>query len=205
MVPPGARRAKATTLSDLTKIELDPRHKNSRVLYNRPASFRTFPRWNMNMTNLDDRQADKYDELVEVIDDHGNRKIGAASPAVTLLKYFKKGVRHIQIRTGPVRHQEVLIAPALGFFGFNFRPLVKGILPTIWSRSHTCTKRPRNSGLPTWRLLRRRPLRARSSHRLTAGSRSTRFHTARTGSRHARAPSTSPSCCVPCPRLSTCR
>ena len=80
------------TLAELyAKIELDPRHKNSRVLYNEPASFRTFPRWNMNMTNLDDRQADKYDELVEVIDAaRGNRKIGAASPAVTLLKIFKE-------------------------------------------------------------------------------------------------------------------
>ena len=26
------------------KIELDPRHKNSRILYNEPANFRTFPR-----------------------------------------------------------------------------------------------------------------------------------------------------------------
>jgi len=82
----------AATLSTLyKKIELDPRHKNSRVLYNEPATFRTFPRWNMNMTNLDDRQADKYDELVEVIEAaQGNRKIGAASPAVTLLKIFKE-------------------------------------------------------------------------------------------------------------------
>lgn len=81
----------AATLSKLyEKIERDPRHKNSRVLYNEPATFRTFPRWNMNMTNLDDRQADKYDELVEVIDAaRTNRKIGAASPAVTLLKIFK--------------------------------------------------------------------------------------------------------------------
>lgn len=81
----------APTLAALyKKIELDPRHKNSRILYNEPASFRTFPRWNMNMTNLDDRQADKYDELVEVIDAaRGNRKIGSASPAVTLLKIFK--------------------------------------------------------------------------------------------------------------------
>lgn len=81
----------AATLSKLyEKIELDPRHKNSRVLYNEPASFRTFPRWNMNMTNLEDRQADKYDELVEVIEAaRTNRKIGAASPAVTLLKIFK--------------------------------------------------------------------------------------------------------------------
>lgn len=72
------------------KIELDPRHKNSRILYNEAASFRTFSRWNMNMTNLDDRQADKYDELVEVLDAaQGNRKIGSASPAVTLLKLFK--------------------------------------------------------------------------------------------------------------------
>ena len=81
----------AATLSRLyKKIELDPRHKNSRVLYNEPASFRTFPRWNMNMTNLDERQADKYDELMEVIDAvRSNRKIGSASPAVTLLKLFK--------------------------------------------------------------------------------------------------------------------
>ena len=81
----------AATLSALyKKIELDPRHKNSRVLYNEPATFRTFPRWNMNMTNLEDRQADKYDELVEVIDAaRTNRKIGMASPAVTLLKIFK--------------------------------------------------------------------------------------------------------------------
>lgn len=82
----------AATLSKLyDKIERDPRHKNSRVLYNEPATFRTFPRWNMNMTNLEDRQADKYDELVEVIDAaRTNRKIGAASPAVTLLKIFKE-------------------------------------------------------------------------------------------------------------------
>ena len=72
------------------KIELDPRHKNSRIIYNEPANFRTFPRWNMNMTNLDDRQADKYDELVEVLEAaQANRKIGSASPAVTLLKIFK--------------------------------------------------------------------------------------------------------------------
>ena len=80
----------ATLDSLYKKIELDPRHKNSRVLYNEPASFRTFARWNMNMTNLDDRQADKYDELLEVIDAaRTDRKIGAASPAVTLLKIFK--------------------------------------------------------------------------------------------------------------------
>jgi hypothetical protein len=81
----------AATLAKLyKKIELDPRHKNSRVLYNEPATFRTFPRWNMNMTNLEERQADKYAELVDVIDAaRTNRKIGAASPAVTLLKIFK--------------------------------------------------------------------------------------------------------------------
>lgn len=72
------------------KIEKDPRHKNSRILYNEPAKFRTFTRWSMNMTNLDDRQADKYNELVEVIDAaKTDRKIGAQSPAVTLLKIFK--------------------------------------------------------------------------------------------------------------------
>ncbi len=81
----------AATLTKLyKKIELDPRHKNSRVLYNEPASFRTFSRWTMNMTNLDDRQADKYDELVEVIEAaQTDRKIGATSPAVTLLRIFK--------------------------------------------------------------------------------------------------------------------
>lgn len=72
------------------KIELDPRHKNSRVLYNEPATFRTFPRWSMNMTNLNDRQADKYDELVEVLEAaQTGRKIGLMSPAVALLKMFK--------------------------------------------------------------------------------------------------------------------
>lgn len=82
----------AATLSKLyEKIELDSRHKHSRVLYNEPASFRTFSRWNMNMTNLEDRQADKYEELAEVIEAaKGNRKIGAASPAVTLLRMFKQ-------------------------------------------------------------------------------------------------------------------
>ena len=81
----------AATLAKLyKKIELDPRHKNSRILYNEPAAFRTFSRWTMNMTNLDDRQADKYDELVEVIEAaRTDRKIGAASPAVTLLRIFK--------------------------------------------------------------------------------------------------------------------
>ncbi len=81
----------AQTLQALyQKIEKDPRHKNSRVLYNEPAKFRTFTRWSMNMTNLEDRQADKYEELVEVIEAaKTDRKIGAASPAVTLLNIFK--------------------------------------------------------------------------------------------------------------------
>jgi hypothetical protein len=81
----------APTLAELfKKIEKDPRHKNSRMLYNEPAKFRTFTRWNMNMTNLEDRQADKYAELVDVIEAaKTDRKIGAASPAVTLLKIFK--------------------------------------------------------------------------------------------------------------------
>ena len=80
----------ASTLDKLyKKIELDPRHKNSRVLYNEPANFRTFPRWSMNMTNLNDRQADKYDELVEVLEAaQANRKIGSTPPAVALLKIF---------------------------------------------------------------------------------------------------------------------
>jgi hypothetical protein len=80
----------AATLDKLyKKIELDTRHKNSRVLYNEPANFRTFPRWSMNMTNLNDRQADKYDELVEVLEAaQTNRKIGSTSPAVALLKIF---------------------------------------------------------------------------------------------------------------------
>jgi hypothetical protein len=73
------------------KIEKDPRHKNTRVIYNEPAKFRTFGRWSMNMINLEDRQADKYNEMVEVIDAaKGNRKIGAASPAATLLKLFQQ-------------------------------------------------------------------------------------------------------------------
>jgi hypothetical protein len=80
----------ATLNSLYKKIEKDPRHKNSRILYNQPAKFRTFTRWSMNMTNLDDRQADKYNELVEVIEAaKTDRPIGAASPAVTLLNIFK--------------------------------------------------------------------------------------------------------------------
>ena len=79
-----------TLLKLYDKIENDTRHKNSRVLYNEPAKFRTFTRWTMNMTNLEDRQADKYNELVEVIEAaKTDRKIGTASPAVTLLKIFK--------------------------------------------------------------------------------------------------------------------
>lgn len=80
----------AATLQQLyQKIEGDPRHKNSRVLYNEPAAFRTFGRWSMNMTNLDNRQADKYDQLVDVIDAaRTNRKVGAATPAVALLRLF---------------------------------------------------------------------------------------------------------------------
>ena len=80
----------ASTLDKLyKKIELDPRHKNSRVLYNEPANFRTFPRWSMNMTNLNDRQADKYDQLVEVLEAaQANRKVGSTTPAVALLKMF---------------------------------------------------------------------------------------------------------------------
>ena len=82
----------AETLDSLYhKIEKDPRHKNTRVIYNEPAKFRTFGRWSMNMINLEDRQADKYNEMVEVIDAaKGNRKIGAASPAATLLKLFQQ-------------------------------------------------------------------------------------------------------------------
>lgn len=73
------------------KIEIVPRHKNSRVLYNEPAKFRTFSRWTMNMTNLEERQSDKYHQLVEVIEAaKTDRKIGAASPAATLLKIFRE-------------------------------------------------------------------------------------------------------------------
>ena len=81
----------AATLDTLYhKIEKDTRHKNSRILYNEPAKFRTFGRWSMNMTNLDNRQADKYNELLEVIEAaKTDRKIGSASPSVTLLKIFK--------------------------------------------------------------------------------------------------------------------
>jgi hypothetical protein len=81
----------APTLVKLfNKIEKDPRHKHSRLLYNEPAKFRTFTRWSMNMTNLDDRQADKYDELVDVIEAaKTDRKIGTTSPAVALLRMFK--------------------------------------------------------------------------------------------------------------------
>jgi hypothetical protein len=81
----------ASTLAVLyDKIANDRRHQDVRLLYNEPAAFRTFVRWTMNMTNLEDRQADKYDELVEIIEAaKAGRKINAISPAVTLLKLFK--------------------------------------------------------------------------------------------------------------------
>lgn len=82
---------KATLDTLYKKVEKDTRHKNSRVLYNEPAKFRLFSRWNMNMTNLDDKQADKYAKLAEVIEAaKKNSNIGAASPAVALLKLFKE-------------------------------------------------------------------------------------------------------------------
>ncbi|GGY17861.1 blue light sensor protein [Massilia dura] len=81
----------APTLASLyDKIAKDPRHRDLRLLYNEPAAYRTFVRWTMNMTNLEDRQADRYEELVEVIEAaKAGRKIHALSAAVTLLNIFK--------------------------------------------------------------------------------------------------------------------
>ncbi|WEF31413.1 BLUF domain-containing protein [Pseudoduganella chitinolytica] len=79
----------ATLAKLVARIENDPRHQDFRLLYNEPAKFRTFVRWSMNMTNLEDRQTDKYDELVDVIEAaKTDRKIGTLSPAVTLLRLF---------------------------------------------------------------------------------------------------------------------
>ncbi|HEX8606945.1 MAG TPA: BLUF domain-containing protein [Pseudoduganella sp.] len=80
----------AATLAALyDKIGKDQRHHGVRLLYSEPAAYRTFVRWTMNMTNLEDRQADKYEELVEIIEAaRAGRKINAISPAVTLLKLF---------------------------------------------------------------------------------------------------------------------
>lgn len=81
----------AATLTALyEKISKDARHKNLRLLYNEPAEFRTFTRWSMNMTNLDDRQSDKYEELVEIIEAaKAGRRIRSMSPAVVLLHMFR--------------------------------------------------------------------------------------------------------------------
>ena len=81
----------AATLTALyEKISKDPRHKNLRLLYNEPAEFRTFTRWSMNMTNLDDRQSDKYEKLVEIIEAaKAGRRIRSMSPAVVLLHMFR--------------------------------------------------------------------------------------------------------------------
>lgn len=80
----------APTLAALyDKIGKDPRHHDLRLLYNQPAEFRTFVRWTMNMINLEERQADKYEELVEIIEAaREGRKIHALAPAVMLLKIF---------------------------------------------------------------------------------------------------------------------
>lgn len=75
----------------VARIENDPRHKDFRLLYNEPAQFRTFVRWSMNMTNLEERQTDKYDELVDVIEAaKTGRRIDALSPAVVLLRLFSQ-------------------------------------------------------------------------------------------------------------------
>ena len=81
----------ASTLAVLyDKIRKDPRHQDIRLMYKEPASYRTFVRWSMNMTNLEERQSDKYEELVEIIEAaKAGRKISALSPAVTLLNMFK--------------------------------------------------------------------------------------------------------------------
>lgn len=81
----------AGTLASLyDKIARDPRHHDLRLLYNEPADFRTFVRWTMNMTNLEERQADKYEELIDIIEAaKTGRKIFGVSPAVTLLNTFK--------------------------------------------------------------------------------------------------------------------
>ncbi len=82
--------SEATLTALYDKITNDPRHHDTRLLYKEPAAYRTFVRWSMNMTNLEDRQADKYEELVEVIEAaKAGRKINAISPAVTLLNIFK--------------------------------------------------------------------------------------------------------------------
>ncbi|AVR95069.1 BLUF domain-containing protein [Pseudoduganella armeniaca] len=79
----------ATLQKLVAKIEKDPRHQDFRLLYNEPAEFRTFVRWSMNMTNLEERQTDKYEELVDVIEAaKTGRRIGSLSPAVTLLRLF---------------------------------------------------------------------------------------------------------------------
>lgn len=80
----------ASTLDALyARIAKDPRHHDIRLLYNQPAAARTFVRWTMNMTNLEERQADKYEELVEIIEAAKvGRKIHALAPAVMLLKIF---------------------------------------------------------------------------------------------------------------------
>jgi hypothetical protein len=81
----------APTLASLyDRIRKDSRHRDLRLLYDEPAAFRTFVRWTMNMTNLDERQADKYEELVDIVEAaKTGRKINGISPAVTLLNIFK--------------------------------------------------------------------------------------------------------------------
>lgn len=79
-----------STVNDLYKrIEGDARHKNACILYNEPAKSRTFLNWSMSMTNLDHKNSDKYEQLLEIMDAaKHHRKIGTTSPAVTLLKIF---------------------------------------------------------------------------------------------------------------------
>lgn len=81
-----------STINDIyNRIEKDTRHKNACILYNEPTKSRTFLNWSMSITNLDDKDSDKYEQLIEIMDAaKSQRKIGATSPAVTLLKIFTK-------------------------------------------------------------------------------------------------------------------
>lgn len=73
------------------KIERDPRHKNSKILYLEPAKFRTFGRWTMNMSNLENPKSDKREELVKLIEAaKKSGDTGLRSPAVKLLNLFSQ-------------------------------------------------------------------------------------------------------------------
>lgn len=73
----------------LDTISKDPRHKAVKQLYFEPAKFRLFPRWSMNMINLDQDTPTNLTTLKAIVDAAKNGTQVDSLPApVKLLREF---------------------------------------------------------------------------------------------------------------------